>query len=243
MTKLCQIVAVDTGVKNKTYAHLTGLYKQIQKDGMVTGLTRTYLPRDEEGEELPPESTRVQLKIEDVIKDIIRSLTRLFDVQATKDYANCEARADVIIDGELLVRQAPPTFLLFLEKQLSDLRAVITKLPAHDQSQQWEMDQTTGWWRTAPAITHRTKKVPRNHVKAAATDKHPAQVDVYFEDVTVGSWARINYSGALPPARIAELLDRVDRLQIAVKQAREEANSMEVRDIEVGNAFLGWLFR
>lgn len=70
--------------------------------------------------------------------------------------------------------------------------------------------------------TVRTKKVPRNHVKAEATDKHPAQVDVYYEDVPVGYWTTVKFSGALPARRVNELLDRVEKLQQAVKFAREE---------------------
>ena len=46
--------------------------------------------------------------------------------------------------------------------------------------------------------TLRTKKVPRNHVKAEATEKHPAQVEVYYEDVAVGYWTTVKFSGALP---------------------------------------------
>jgi hypothetical protein len=36
-------------------------------------------------------------------------------------------------------------------------------------------------------------------VKAEATEKHPAQVEVYHEDVVVGQWKTVKFSGALPP--------------------------------------------
>ena len=80
----------------------------------------------------------------------------------------------------------------------------------------------------------KTKKVPRNHVKAEATKEHPAQVEVYHEDVVVGHWRTVRFSGALPARRVNELTDRVERLQRAVKFAREEANLREVEQQEVG---------
>jgi len=90
--------------------------------------------------------------------------------------------------------------------------------------------------------TLKTKKVPRNHVKAEATEKHPAQVDVYYEDVTVGHWRTVKFSGALPARRINELLARVEKLQEAVKFAREEANNMEVEEQKVGASVMQYLF-
>jgi hypothetical protein len=90
--------------------------------------------------------------------------------------------------------------------------------------------------------TIKTKKIPRNHVKAEATDKHPAQVEVYYEDVVVGTWRTIKFSGALPASRVNELLNRVEKLQEAVKFAREEANNMEVTEQKVGAKVFQYLF-
>jgi hypothetical protein len=132
--------------------------------------------------------------------------------------------------------------LLFLEKQLVDLHTFIKKLPVLDASETWTLDTSADCWATEPVQTVRTKKIPRNHVKAEATDKHPAQVEVYYEDVTVGYWRTVKFSGALPARRVNELLERVERLQEYVKFAREEANNLEVEDQKVGATVLGWLF-
>jgi hypothetical protein len=88
----------------------------------------------------------------------------------------------------------------------------------------------------------RTKKVPRNHVKAEATEKHPAQVEVYHEDVVVGYWRTVKFSGALPAQRVNELLERVEKLQAAVKFAREDANGTEVTDQKPGKKVFDYLF-
>ena len=96
---------------------------------------RTYQPKDEEGEQLPPESTPVQIKAEDVLRNTAATLTRLFDVTATKDWANCAARADVKVDGRVLVADVPVSYLLFLEKQLTDINTFVRKLPVLDAAE------------------------------------------------------------------------------------------------------------
>lgn len=241
-TKLNQILAVEKGVKSDTQRKVTDAYHQVQKNALLSGISRTYQPIDDEGEDLPAESTRVQIKADDVLRDVGSALTRLFDVTATKDWTNTVARAHVVVDGETLIPDAPVTYLLFLEKQLADLHTFIAKLPTLDPSETWTLDASTDSYRTEPVKTTRTKKVLRNHVKAEATDKHPAQVEVYTEDIVVGYWTKVAFSGALPAARVRALTDRVTKLQNAVKFAREEANSAAVTDRNVGDAVFGYLF-
>lgn len=136
----------------------------------------------------------------------------------------------------------PATYLLFLEKQLVDLHTSIKKLPVLDASETWTFDPSADCWATEPVQTVRTKKIPRNHVKAEATEKHPAQVEVYYEDVTVGYWRTVKFSGALAAKRLNELLARVEKLQEAVKFAREEANNLEVEEQKIGEKVLQYLF-
>jgi len=214
----------------------------LQKPAQLAGIARTYRPKDEEGEQFPPEATRVQVKGDGIIRRTLEILTELFDVTATKDWANIHAHADVALDGQVLIKDAPVSYLLFLEKQLVDLHTFVKKLPVLDASESWTFDASADSYATEPMQTVRTKKIPRNHVKAEATDKHPAQVEVYYEDVVVGYWRTVKFSGALPAQRVNELLTRVERLQQAVKYAREEANNTEVTEQKVGAQLLGYLF-
>jgi len=242
MARLNQIIAVEKGVKSRSFQELTEAHQVLQKPALLAGISRTYRPKDEEGEQLPPESTRVQVKAEEVLRRTAEILTRLFDVTATKDWTNCTARADVVLDGQVLLKDVPVSYLLFLEKQLVDLHTFIKKLPTLDASETWVFDQSADCWATEPVQTVKTKKIPRNHVKAEATEKHPAQVEVYYEDVTVGYWRTIKFSGALPARRVNELLSRVERLQQAVKFAREEANNAEAQEQKVGEKIFQYLF-
>lgn len=242
MTKLNQIIAIEKGVKTDAANALTRAYHDLQKGQLLSGIARSYQPRDDEGEQLPPESTRVQLRTDQVVADVRKALTRLFDVVATKDHANTSAMADIVVDGVTIADGVPATYLLFLEKQLVDLATFIRKLPTLDPSESWTWSDQQGAYATDPVRTTRTKKVLRNHVKAEATDRHPAQVEVYTEDVVVGYWTTTKFSGAVPASEVAELLERVNKLAEAVKRAREEANSLTVRDLTPGAAILGYLF-
>jgi hypothetical protein len=242
MARLNQIIAVEKGIKSRSLQELTEAHHALQKPTLLAGIARTYRPKDEEGEQLPPESTRVQIKAEDIIRQSVEVLTGLFDVTATKDWTNCQAKADVVVDGQVLLAQAPATYLLFLEKQLVDLHTFVKKLPVLDASETWTFDASADCWATEPVQTVKTKKIPRNHVKAEATEKHPAQVEVYYEDVVVGHWRTVKFSGALQAQRLNELLTRVEKLQQATKFAREEANDIEVDEHKVGEQIFRYLF-
>jgi hypothetical protein len=242
MAKLNQIIAIEKGVKTRSHQELTEAHHVLQKPALLQGISRTYRPKDEEGEQLPPESTKVQVRGQEVIRKTADILTKLLDTTASKDWTNCKAKADVVVDGKVLVAGAPVTYLLFLEKQLTDLHTFIKKLPQLDASETWNLDAASDTYATEPTQTVRTKKIPRNHVKAEATEKHPAQVEVYYEDVTVGYWRTLKYSGALPAKRVNELLERVEKLQAAVQFAREEANNTEADEKKVGKAVFEFLF-
>jgi hypothetical protein len=244
VTKLNAIIAVEKTAKSEGEKALTHAYQEVQKTPLLTGISRTYQPRDEEGDTLTPENERVQRNVEEILDGVGKGLTRLFDVTLTKEASNTKATADVVVDGETLLSDVPVTYLLFLEKKLTDLKTFVTKLPVLDPSTNWHADASLeeGVWVSDEVKTTRTKKVPRNHVLAAATDKHPAQVQVYHEDVIVGDWTTKKFSGAVPAARRAALIERVNKLSDAVKVARETANGIEVTDRKAGEAVFEYLF-
>lgn len=242
MAKLNQIIAIEKGIKSRTQRDLTDAHHALQKQALLAGITRTYTPDDEMGEKFPSETTRVQVRAQDMIQKTQEVLTELFDVTATKDETNCQARADVVVDGKVLLSKVPVTSLLFLEKQLVDVHTFVKKLPVLDPSETWHFDASNDCQVTDATFTVKTKKVPRNHVKAEATEKHPAQVEMYHEDVRVGQWRTVKFSGACPQKQVNELVDRVEKLQKAVKFAREEANGTEVVQKHFGAAVFGYLF-
>jgi hypothetical protein len=242
MGKLNQVIAVEKSVKNKAHAAITEIYQKMQKAPLLQGISRTYRPKDELGEALPSESSRVQLNATDFLKELSSTLTDLFDVTATKDFANCEARTDLTVGDVVLAKNVPVTYLLFLEKKLVDLHTFVSKLPVLDSSEEWTLDPNVNCYATKPSETTRTKKVFVPLVLAPATDKHAAQVKEGYEDQVVGFWKTVKFSGALPAQRVAELLARVEKLQRAVKFAREECNAREAPPVQVGARVFDYLF-
>lgn len=242
MGKLNQVIAVLQGKKTQAEKSLTEVYQSLQKAGLLDGISRTYRPRDDDGERLPAESKGVQATVDGFIDSMREAVRDWYDVTATQEWANTQANADVAVNGTAILTGVPVSVLLFLEKRLVDLHTFVSKLPTLDPAEQWSKDQTTDAYRTAVHETTRTKKVPRNHVVAEATKEHPAQVQVYTEDVTVGYWDTVKFSGAIPVSRKNEMLSRVRALQDAVKRAREQANSIDVIEKRIGDSVLSFIF-
>lgn len=242
MTKLSQIVAVEKGVKSTANRAFTDSYHRIQQPALFEGQRRTYQPRRDGDEGLPPETTKVQRTVADELDELGESLTRLFDIFATKDVANTKAKANVVVDGVTLIEDAPPTLLLSLEKYLGDVKAYVAKLPVLDPSVDWTEDHAESLWRSNEVTTVRTRKEPRVVVKYDATDKHPAQTELLMEDRPIGDYHAVRFSGAISKTRRDELAERVDTLIQAVRFAREEANSTQVEDVRIGKRIVDYLF-
>lgn len=243
MAKLNQIVAVEKQVKAEHNKTTAALYHQVQKPEPFKGIARTYQPvSDDPAEALPPESTRVQLRVKDINDRVQVAEAELLDLLATKDTANTKALAPVTVDGKTLIPPMPVTYLLFLEKQLVELRTHIAALPVLDATEEWHYDEAQDAWATAPRKTVKTKKIPRNWVKAEATKEHPAQVEIYHEDVNVGTWTTVQYSGMIPQKEKTEMLERLEAVSKAVKYAREQANDLEVTHIHIAAPLLEYIF-
>jgi hypothetical protein len=155
-TRLSQVIAIEKGVKGKATRTLTDAYHNLAKSPLLSGISRTYQPKDDEADHLPSESTLVQIKTGAVVAGITEDLVRLFDVTLTKDAANSVAKADVVEDGTTLLADVPVPYLLFLEKQLVDLNTFVTKLPVLDPSENWTYNTVSGAYESDTAQTTRT---------------------------------------------------------------------------------------
>jgi hypothetical protein len=246
MTKLNQIISVEKGIKTKVYDKITKDHKLLQRKELFTGHSRRYTPKDDDptsptGEQLPPENKRVQAKAEEICRSTARSLTELLDISAARDWGNLEARGNIVVDGKVIIPSCPVTYLLFLEKQLADIHTFFKKLPTLDPSENWHYDPAQDLWAADETNSVRTKKVSRALVLYEATKEHPAQVKEVTEDILAGTWTTKKYSSALPVSRVNELVSKVEKLQKAVKFAREEANMIEPSLPKVGESIFDFL--
>lgn len=239
---LSQVISVEKGIKSRTYSALTELHKNSQKAEPYNAIQRDYQKLDEAGEELPSEHGKVKLFAEQVLSQVTSLRVEAFDIEATKDYANCSARADVVVNGSVLIPNAPTTYLLYLEKELTDIRTFVSSMPVLDDSEDWIKDHNSDLFKTAVTKTHRTKKVQKALVLYPATEKHPAQTQLITDDIIAGYWHLTKTSGALPVPRKTSILSRIDVLLQAVKFAREKANETQAPSQQYGAAIFGYLF-
>ncbi len=141
----------------------------------------------------------------------------------------------------MIAEQVPVPYLLFLEKQLLDIRTYIEALPTLDMSEDWNKDDVSGLFKTVATKTNRTKKVQKPIVLYDATDRHPAQTQLITEDVIVGSWTVVKHSGAIPLPVKNKYLSKIEKLSSAIKFAREEANSSEAPEVKIGKGIFEYL--
>lgn len=241
--KLNQVIAVLQTVKVNSTKAKTAVYHQIQKSALFQGISRTFSPVAEDGFVYPPENQSLQLKAEDLLVQFEQACSELFNLCATQDWANAAAKADIVVDGTSILQDVPVSYLLFLEKQLADVKTFISTLPVLDTSESWVYDPQQECFATEPKFTTKTKRIVKPVILYEATKEHPAQVKESSEDVPEGTWRTVKFSGAISIARQNELLRRVDRLMQEVIFAREQANSMEVSKQErVARSIFGYLF-
>lgn len=242
--KLHQIIAVEKGIKTRVTRFVTDQYKALQRAALFEGFSKTYAKKDEDGEDFPPEKHLVQMRVEDTLQEVAEQLTEYVDTVYLKDTANCHAKADVVVDGNVLLTQVPATHLLFLEKQLTDINTVIDNLPVLDPAFDWNKDDATGLYKSAPVDTTKKAKVYEPIVLYQATTEHPAQTQMVQVDRIVGTWTTVKQSGTVAADRKKELQRKARKLLKAVKFAREQANSVEVTDDQsVGDAIFGYLLK
>ena len=239
--RLSQLLAQRDTVKSTTNPQFTDLQRTVKAPALFQGQTKTYEKKDEQGEEQPPQNVRVQKRVTDILSDMKKLCAQQFDAVASVDVGNQIAKGDVVVNGTVLLTGVPVVTLLTLEKDLKQVRSVLSDLPTLDPAFDWKRDEAANLFKTGEIRVNRTAKNQKPIVLYAATDKHPAQTQMITVDDTVGQWVTVNVSGAIPLDEKKRLLDRCDVLITAVQSAREEANSAKVAPVAVGSPIFDFL--
>jgi hypothetical protein len=243
MSKLHQVLAVMNSLKDKA-AKITQetIHVFRSKHERFSGLRRTYKPLIENGQELPSEekplATTVGEKLAHFSECYIPYLDALFQV----DLTNTKALAEIEVD-EFKVLNVPSTFLMQLDKRLNEIRNVINLIPTLDPGYKWiDSNEGAGVWRVdTPQTRFKTKKTLKFQEISPATKEHRAQVEKWTEDETIGVWEEILTSGGLTVHQKYLILDRLDKLQIAVKSALAQANNVDQRKEKIGSKLFKYL--
>lgn len=239
---LTQVIAIERPAAKKAGEGITALYQVGQKAGLFVGHDKVYDKINETGEDLPSEGKKVELTTREILKGVAKDLTDIFDITAAKDYANCHAKADVVVGEKTLIEGAPATYLIYIEKQLVHVRTIVSKLPTLSTDEDWKEDEGTLLHKSKTKTTYRTAKVQDKLVLIEPTEKHPGQAQMITRDVSVGKWHTTLLSGAMPVPTKQKILERVEVLMRAVKFAREHANTVEAAEKSIGKQVFDYLF-
>lgn len=244
MKKLNQILAVEKSIKGRAESVLQTATVTAQQEQLLNGFHKTYQPVAEDGAQRAPESLKVQHTAKELYSTVAKVLGELFNTTAAKDLANCSAKANVTVGGQVLLSGVPSTYLLFLDKQLTTLSSFVARTVELKSDTDWSMDPNSGLFRSGEIRTQVAQKVQEVLVKYQATVQHPAQTEIVSKDVLVGHWTTTKLSGALPKPLKQEILERIQELQLAVKEALEEANgSVEVPENDFGAKVFNHIFK
>jgi hypothetical protein len=241
--RLSKVVATEAMAKPDANTINSEVYKLFQRGDLFLGLNRTYTPDKDGDRVLPPESKKVQMTVKGQMERVNAALTKLLNVSATRDWGNCVAKADLKVGDVTIVKGAPAPYLLFLDKVLKDLKDIVEKMPTLASTEDWEKDPNDNLWKSKSSVTIRTEKTPEVLVKAPATDKHQADTEVFYKDIPVGKWTNVQLSGGISPAAKETMLKRITQLQEANREAREEANTTMIEEVEVADNILDFIFK
>lgn len=239
MTKLYELLAVEGDLKSLAMSamkNLEGVFTNAA--GRFSGISRTFHPFSDDPtpqDRLPDEVRELTSSVNEELGLIVKPFSDWLNVAVQKENGNARTGANVVVDGkEILPRLSAPA-LLFIENRLRELRELYAHIPTYDTSEKWTFDESLGCYVMVGKETIKSRKVPRALPTVPATDRHPGQVHVYEEEVPFGKYTTLHRSSALSPAQKRALIDRIDALHKAVKEARNRANDVEVELITISD--------
>jgi len=247
--QLHEVLAVEKGLETTA--------KKVIEEGIATlrgkperfrGVVKRYDPFNEEEAHLGGETDHLELTttVNKKLDYVFRHIAKYVDAVYQKDVTNCEAKADVVIDGKVLLEKAPVTTLLGLETKLKQWRLLLEAIPTLAPGVKWKGAPDKGddvYEREHPEEKFRTKLEIKHKVLYEATKEHPAQIEKYTEQIPVGKFTQYEWSGMITPAQKSELLGRLDKLMRAVKKARMRANSTEVLGGHIGSTLTNYILK
>lgn len=239
---ISQCLALEKALKTEENKEGGALLRTLAKPEPFSGQLRFYTPKDDGGETRPREDKKVVSDSKALLRTFASLFSRRMNITATKDLGNAAARADVIVDGKVILAGCPPTLLLTLEQKTQEIQGLLVNIAILPPEENWSVDPNTGLYKSEPDMKASTKKIERVVELSPATDKHPAQVQLRPEDVTVGTWTTIKLSSAMTIPEKAALLERCSKLLAALKMAREEANQYRLKESDAGTRVAAFLF-
>lgn len=242
MRKLHELLAVEGDLKSKALAEVNRI-KGLFSSGAerLVGQVRTYEPLEEGDLSFDSEIIELSTTVADELARLRHVFGRWTDAAAQKEITNTSTSADIVIDEKVFLTGLPAPALLNLEAKLANLRGVYDAIPTNDPAVRWEQDDNLGYYVSPVRHQHRTEKRQQALVLYEATPEHPAQAQLITKDTVVGTISTTIHSGMLSVIEKCDLLDRLDKMAQAVKEARQRANNTDVSVANIADIVFNYI--
>ena len=248
---LSQVIGNLTSIRAKDNDQGKLLQKQVQNEDLTTGLIKTHTPLPKMDEEtaqrmlvnLQPDVYKaVALTVPDALLRAMEYAIPAIDAVATNDATNQHANASVFLpDGTELLKNAPVSHLLWLEKYLTEWRKFISLLPVLDPTKRWTEGDSGIYRQSDPEVRGSTAKKIIPLVLHEGNQQHKPQAQPIEDTVATGHYTSVGLSGAVYPSRKRELLDRFDMVISATRDAAARANHVPAVEVREGEELLKFL--
>jgi len=242
--ELHQVLAVESTLNKAADKLIRESEATLGKENLFTGMLREMTMFDAEQKHLDTvEEVKLMTTVDQNLQYLVGPISRYWDAVLQKDRTNQSAVAPIIINGEQLTPDLPATFLLGLETKLGELRKLYDKIHTLAPGADWELDadKGDGIYKAKLPVQFKTEKDIEFRIVVEADEHHPAQIRELGRTLNIGKYETIKWCGLLTPLEKAERLQRIDTLLLAVKKARQRANSTELVAGEVGKVLLNYI--
>lgn len=250
MPKLHELLAVGPNLRGQAEATRTDLKNTFEKK--TTHFTEKKVTFKSVNENIPDKTEQHQVLQTTIAKElawITEKLSAAIDCGHRIDVANTYARADIALDdGTVILTGVPATSLLQLEHRLTEIQDLVNAIPTLDPAKGFQQDANygKGVYKALDVEKPRTEKKFDFIVMVPPTDKFPAQVKELSADTVVGHTLTQEWSALITVAEKGKMLDRIENLARAVKQARSRANDTHVdstdKNFAIGEKLLNFVF-
>jgi len=242
--KLHEVLAVESTLGKAADKLIAESKATLNKENLFIGSQRDLTMFDAEQQHLnTTDSVKLTTTVDDNLDYLVGPISRYWDAVLQKDRTNQQAVADIEIDGTKIAENVPATFLLGLETKLGEIRKLYdnihTLAPGHD----WQLDAEAGKgvFKAEMPVTFKTEKDVEFRIVVEADEHHPAQIRELGRTNNVGKYDTIRWCGLLTPLEKAQRISRIDKLLLAVKQARQRANNTELVAGQIGKDLLNYI--
>jgi len=227
------LLAVESGLRDTATKVMNEAKRTFERHDLFIGKDETYEKLNADGRSFDPIKIKATTTVPDKIDYIHEHLVRYFDSIYQRDLTNTLAKADLVINGQVIEKDVPATFLLFLEKQFKEVRNVYAKVSTLDNVPTWTESATEdNIWETV-STREKTEKTIVPIELSKATDKHAAQVQTITKDIPIGTWNIKISSGQITSKEKSRLLSNLDQMIRDITACRCNANDQEVPNVHI----------